>query len=365
MMLSLNLPFKVGLLILAISAASILWSQTQLTILAMAKINPVPETRQLVSEKRYAEAANYLNFFMAYDYVKDDPDARSLHADIKGIRNGLFYKIKKFVGGIMLGTSDELSGQIAGVIMDLFVIGDIRDLARQSFKWLKGDDPDEVIIALASIGTVASMVQVSTGGASTAVKGSTIILKIARKRDKLPTWLIKWIPEAAATVTKTKKLDSVTDLFGDVYSLAKVNGGINLLETTTDATSLKRLARVADTFGDQTGTLYRLGGDTFLDVAQKAKDLGTDTIKLAATYGREGLLVLDKVGAINFVKYSARGSKMVYKGDVIIILARLLAHLPQWLLAMLVAVGIWAWLPWQTLFRLSQRFRQQPVDVTE
>lgn len=243
MMLSLNLPFKVGLLILAISAASILWSQTQLTILAMAKINPVPETRQLVSEKRYAEAANYLNFFMAYDYVKDDPDARSLHADIKGIRNGLFYKIKKFVGGIMLGTSDELSGQIAGVIMDLFVIGDIRDLARQSFKWLKGDDPDEVIIALASIGTVASMVQVSTGGASTAVKGSTIILKIARKRDKLPTWLIKWIPEAAATVTKTKKLDSVTDLFGDVYSLAKVNGGINLLETTTDATSLKDPSR--------------------------------------------------------------------------------------------------------------------------
>ena len=378
-MLPFKLPIKIGLLLLAILAAGILWHQTQLTVLALAQINPVPETQRLVSEERYAEAASYLDFFLAYDYVQDNPEAKKLEADIAAIRRDPLYQAQKFADGVIDGTSDELVGQVAGVTTDFFVIGDLRDLAQQGTHWLRGEEVDEILAALAAIGVAASTAQVvstvatagSGGaaapavGASTAVKGGTIILKIARKLGKLPTWLTKWIPEAADTVKKTKKLDTVSDLFGDIYTLAKVKGGINLLEKTTDAASLKRVARVADTFGDQTVTLYRLGGDTFLDVAQKAKDLGTDTIKLAATYGQEGLRVLDKVGAINFVKYTARGSKMAYKGDVFQILARLLALLPQWLLAMLVAVGAWVWLPWQTLSRLSQRFRQRPVKATD
>ena len=373
------LPIRIGLLILAIIAAGILWNQTQLTVLALAQINPVPETQRLVSEERYAEAASYLDFFLAYDYVRDNPEAKKLEAEIAAIRRHPVYQAQKFSDGIVDGTSDELVGHLAGVTTDFFVIGDLRDLAKQGTHWLRGDEVDEILTALAAIGVAASTTQVvstvatagSGGaaapavGASTAVKGATIILKIARKLGKLPTWLPKWIPEAADTVKKTQKQDTVTDLFGDVYSLAKIKGGIILLEKTTDAASLKRVVRVADTFGDQTVTLYRLGGDTFLDVAQKARDLGTDTIKLAATYGQEGLRVLDKVGAINFVKYTARGSKMAYKGDVFQILARLLALLPQWLLAMLVALGAWVWLPWQALIRLSQGFRQRIVNAAD
>ena len=379
MMLPLKLPLKLGLLLLAILAAGILWHQTQLTVLALTQINPVPETQRLVNEERYADAASYLDFFLAYDYVQDNPEAQKLAADIAAFRHDPLYQAQKFADGIVEGTSDELIGQVAGVTTDFFVIGDLRDLAQQGTHWLRGEEVDDILTALAAIGVAASTAQVvstvatagSGGaaapavGASTAVKGGTIILKIARKLGKLPTWLTKLLPQAADTVKKTKKLDTVTDLFGDVYSLAKVKGGINLLEKTTDAASLKRVARVADTFGDQTVTLYRLGGDTFLDVAHKAKDLGTDTIKLAATYGQEGLRVLDKVGAINFVKYTARGSKMAYKGDVFQILARLLALLPQWLLAMLVALGAWVWLPWQALNRLSQGFRQRIVNAAD
>ena len=41
--------------------------------MALVRIDPVPETRTLVAEERYADAADYLGFFMDYDYVQQDP----------------------------------------------------------------------------------------------------------------------------------------------------------------------------------------------------------------------------------------------------------------------------------------------------
>ncbi len=256
-------------------------------------------------------------------------------------------------------------GQAAGVITDFFVIGDLRDLAQQGSHWYQDEEVDEVLTALATLGVAASTAQalstvatVGTGGAaaptlagSTAAKGGVVLLKAARKAGKLPAWLVKAIRESAETLMKTRKFDGVRDLLTDVYSVAKVRGGINLLDKTADVASLKRLAKVADTFGDHTATLYRVGGQVFLDTAQQANRLGVATIKAAATYGQEGLRLLDKIGAINFVKYTARGSKMLYKGDILDLLARMLAALPAWVLYLFVGFGAFVWVPWQLLRR--------------
>ncbi len=354
-----KLPIKLLLLVLAATAATILWQRAQLAALALVHVNPVPETKAMVAEQRYAEAATYLDFFMAYEYVQDDPEAQALQAEIQAKRSDMSYQAEKLYDGLIKGTSDEVIGQTAGVLTDFFVIGDIRDLVQQGTKALKDEEVDEVIVALATVGVVASTAQavstvatVGTGGAaaptvaaSTAVKGGSIILKVARKLGKLPAWLTKAIVAGADTVKKTKKLDSVTELFGDVFSLAKIKGGVTLLDKTTDAASLRKMARAADLYGDQTTTLYRLGGGTFLTLAQKTGELGADTIKLAATYGQNGLTLLDKIGAIKFVKYTARGSKMIYKGDIINLMARLLSLIPEFILYLLMAAATVVWLP--------------------
>ncbi len=364
-----KLPVKILLLVLAATAATILWQRAQLAALALVHVNPVPETKALVGEQRYAEAATYLDFFMAYAYVQDNPEAQALHADIQAKRNDRSYQAEKLYDGLIKGTSDEVIGQTAGVLTDFFVIGDIRDLVYQGTKALNGEEVDEVLVALATVGVVASTAQavssvatVSTVGAaaptvaaSTAVKGGSVILKVARKLGKLPAWLTKAIIAGADTVKKTKKLDSVTELFGDVFSLAKIKGGVTLLDKTTDAASLRKMARAADLYGDQTPTLYRMGGDTFLTMAQKTAELGADTIKLAATFGQNGLKLLDNIGALKFVKYTARGSKMIYKGDIINLLARLLSLIPEFILYLLMAAATVVWLPWKYLSSLIAR----------
>ena len=347
-------PLKLLLLFFATLAAGILWQQEQLAALALVRIDPVPETRILVADERYAAAADYLGFFMDYDYVRQDPAAQALFAQIEAVRADPLYQADKLAEGLIQGTSDEMTGQAVGVASDFFVIGDLRDLIHQGSQWVKDEEVDEVIAALAGIGLAASAAQAASavttvgtvGAAATAVKGGVSLLKLARKANKLPPWLVQASREAAEQVTRGKTLDGVQDLFVDLYSLARHKGGIVLLGTTTDALSLKRLARATDTFGDQTVTLYRLGEDAFLATAQQAAKLGADTIKLAATYGQEGLRLLDRIGTLKFVKYTARGGKLLYKGDVLRLLAHLLAELPPWVLYLLVAAGALVWMPW-------------------
>lgn len=220
-----KLPVKLALLVLAAIAAGVLWQQAQLSVLALSRLDPVPETRAMVAEKRYADAAAYLDFFMAYDYVNQDPAAQALHAEIESVRGSLSYQAGKLSEGLLKGTSDEAVGQAASVITDLFVVGDIRDLANQATNFVQGEDVDEVVTALASIGFVATGAQLASGAAtvgtagfaaptvaaSTTAKSGIIILKAAGKLGKLPPWLGKAIVNGAKAVKQTKTLDAVTD----------------------------------------------------------------------------------------------------------------------------------------------------------
>jgi hypothetical protein len=363
-----RLPLKLTLLLLAAVSGGVLWQQGQLAVLALSRIDPVPEAREMVATRHYAEAAGYLDFFMEYDYVKQDPAAQALSTQIEQERSRVAYQAGKLKEGLLDGTSDETIGQAVGIASDLFVIGDLRDLTKQAIHWGQGAEVDEVVAALAGIGVaataaqvVSAMTTVGTGGAAapavgatTAVKGGVIMLKAAKKLGRFPPWLGKAVCDGAAAVKRSGKLDAVSGLFGDVYALAKTRGGLDLLSHTTDAASLRRMAAFTETFGNHSAALYRIGGDQALKVAPRAADLGAATIKQAATFGQGGLRVLDKLGALRFVKFSVRAGKIAYKGDAVRLLARLLMGIPIWLLYLLVGLGAAAWMPWGGMARLRQ-----------
>ncbi|WP_100923174.1 hypothetical protein [Candidatus Thiodictyon syntrophicum] len=78
-----KLPLKLALLMRAMVSAGVLWQQGQLAVLALSRIDQVPETREMVAAGHYAEEAGYLDFFREYDYVSEDPAAQALHAQIE------------------------------------------------------------------------------------------------------------------------------------------------------------------------------------------------------------------------------------------------------------------------------------------
>jgi hypothetical protein len=342
---------KLLLLLVGAVAAGVLWQQDRLAVLALSRVDPLPETKALVARQRYAEAADYLGFFMGYGYVARNPEAEHLYREIAQVRASPEYRIEKLGEGIFEGTSDEAIGQAAALITDFLVIGDIRDLTRQAINWGQDKQVDAVVAALSGIGLAASAAEIASAGGATPVKGGVSLLKAARRLGKLPNWLGRALVKGVRLVRRTGKLDTVSGLFDDLYKLARVRRGADLLAHTTGPKSLHRMALLTDTFGQQTAVLYRLGGWAFVKAGSTAGDLGAETIKLAATYGRAGLRTLDRVGAIKFVKYAARSSKVVRKGDAVHLLAALLALLPERLLVGLVTLSVLPWIPWRRLGR--------------
>ncbi|WP_200286392.1 hypothetical protein [Rhabdochromatium marinum] len=375
----LKLPFKIALLVLAAVSAGVLWQQAQLMAMALTRIDPVPETRALLAEERYAEAGSYLSFFMDYEYVNQNPEARALYQQISEKRSSWNYQLNKLREGLFKGTSDEAIGKTAGVITDFFVIGDIRDLANQGLNLAQGEEVDKVLSALATLGLVASAAQfasgvgtVSTAGAATpAVAGTTvaksglIALKTARKIGKLPSWLGKAIIKAGKTAKQSKSLGALTGVLGDINTLAKTPGGFKLLGKAKDAADLKRMAKFANAFGPQSATIYRIGGNVAVGIAQNANKYGKETIKLATVFGKKGLKLLDNVGALKFTKRVSRMTKIGYKGDFFDLLAMLLLMLPKWLLYLFIVLGAIVWVPWRLFLKLKrwvQNSQTKPIS---
>ena len=359
---------KLTFLVLAIISGGVLWQQAQLSVLALSRIDPLPEVNTLLQQERYAEAFNYLDFFMDYEYVQENPEAQALYAQIEEQRTSWNYQLSKVTEGLLSGTSDETWGQVAAVATDFFVVGDIRDLAYQGINLVQGEEVDEVIVALATLGVVVTAAQVASGAGtvatggiaapavvgSTVAKSSLITLKAARKLGKLPSWLGKTLIQAAKKATKTKNLNSLTPIFRDVNTLAKTRGGFKLIEQTKNAAELRRMARFAQTFESSSATVYRLGGKTAVKLAQQTTKASKKSIKLAATFGKDGLTVLDKVGGLKFTKLVSRASKMTYKGDIFRLIAKLLLLITTWILYFFVALGVVIWIPWRFLTSMSK-----------
>lgn len=374
-----KLLFKLLMLVLAVVSAVVLGQQAQLSFLALNRIDPLPETRAMLAEERYAEAGDYLSFFMDYAYVNQNSEAQRLHKEIATQRGEWTYQLSKLSEGLLSGSSDETIGQAASVAADFFVIGDIRDLAKQSVNLAQGEEVDQVLVALSTLGVVATAAQVASGAgtlatagaAAPAVAGATVAksglvaLKTARRLGNLPAWLRKTIVKEAKVAQHSKSLVGLSGVLADVNTLSKTRGGFKLLGQTKNADELRYMARFAETFGAQSATMYRVGGRWAVNAAQHGSQVGKETIKYAATFGQGGLKLLDKVGVFKFSKIASRASKMAYKGDIIQLLIKLLLLLPLWLLYVFIIFGAVVWMPWRILAALNEVFFRRGTQLAK
>lgn len=329
------------------------WLQSE-TFEALVRIDPLPHARELVIQERYAEAHEYLSFFMDYEYVNSNPESMKLYQEIEAKRRNVRYRLQKAAEGAIFGKSDELEGKISAVAVDFFVIGDIRDLTLEGMKWMNGEDVDEFTAALSTIGLVASVGSWISAGTSLSAKPALSFLKVADKSDDVPKWMKKELIRSAKLLRKTKNLDNVTDLLDSTHTLLKtsgVRGTLVLLDKAEDAKSLKALTKFGKTFGKRSATLLELSGDTGLAVFKRMDDVPKTLFLEAATYGEQGIKTLQDVGPDKFLrflrttKFLARTTKVSYKhhelllGISLKVLRNSFGLLPTWLLAGIVAYG--------------------------
>lgn len=331
----MKIVLRVLLILLFFLSCKLLFERSIYDIRALIQINPINKTKELINEKKYAQAYEYLNYFFQFDYVSSNKEAQKLLQQIKNKRDELSYQTSKLLEGVMYGISDEPIGNTSAIISDFFLFGDLRDLTIQAIKYSKDEEIDEIIIALSTIGVIASATTYMTMETTAPAKVAISTLKIARRSNKMPPWIGKYVKNTLPLIKETKSIKPISKLLDNVSSIKNQNNlaqTIEILSKTKSLSSLIKVSKISAKFGDKTSMLLKLGGNNSINLLDSLKYYPKSTIILASKYGENGLKAILKLGTKRFL---LRVAKTGYKGNMNFIYNYLLKYIPTYALLVL------------------------------
>jgi hypothetical protein len=198
---------------------------------------------------------------------------------------------KRFATGLVTGNADDvasLSGTVAG---DLFVIGDVRDVVRETKHLAMGEDTDRLVLGLAAAGlAVTAATYVSVGGAAPVRAGLTMV-KDARKVGRLGEGLAEWAGRSAREVVDTPALQNAV-ASGSVLRPGETVSAIRAAFRAEKAGALVRLGKDVTRVTEKAGA--RGARDT-LRVAEGPKDVAR-AARLAEVEGGKTRAILKLLG---------------------------------------------------------------------
>ena len=329
------------ILLLVIASLLILEERKTFDISHLVQINPIPHTQELIKEEKYVEAEEYLSYFMAYDYVKNNPTSSQLLQSIQTTRNSFEYKKEKFFQGIVEGNSDEDIGRASAIASDFLVLGDIRDLAREGMHYANDEKVDKLLLSLSTLGLLATATTVYSLGATAPLKSSISLLKYGKRANKIPLWLQTKLITQIELAKKTKSLLKIEKLLAPLQTLYKkvgLNKALQIISKSRNVKELTALTKLTTRFGTQTTVLLKSTNNSALKYMQKMPNVSKKNFLYASTYGEQGLKGMHKLGANRFMKrvgFSSNLAKTTYKGNLNSLFNALLKKIPNsWLYAM-------------------------------
>ena len=329
-------------------------------ISTLVHINPLPHTKKLILNKKYVEADEYLSFFMQQDYVKNNPESFKLLETIRNKRDSYGYQTEKFFEGIVKGGSDEEIGKISAIASDFLVIGDIRDLSIEGIHYANDQKVDNFILALSSLGILATATTIYSLGATTPVKTSLSLLKYGKKVNKIPSWLQHKIINYAKIAKETNSLDKLNSLvepISKMYNKIGLNQTLNLLKSSKNLKELKALANFSSRFKKNSHVLLGVTHNKALLYAKNMPKVSNKSFMFASTYGENGLKGLHRLGENKFLRrvgFYSHLTKTTYKGNFNSFINWLLKNIPNYLLFGTVFLGLFYFIT--KFFRVFQGF---------
>jgi len=345
-----KLMTPIVILLLVTLSLLLLKERKEFDIRGLVQIDPIPHTKELISKQKYSDANEYLSYFMQFDYMKTNPQAQELQKIIQTKRDSYEYKKDKVIDGILHGKSDENIGKLSAIASDFLVIGDIRDLFIQGNNYMNDRKVDKVILALSSLGLLATATTIYSMGATAPAKDGISILKYGKRVNKIPNWLSKAIVKEAKVSKETKSLKNVEKILDPIYTLYQKVGlkdTLNLLKESKSLKELTGIVKFSKRFGKNSSGLIKSVGVKSIKSIDSMKNIKPKNILYASTYGEKGLIGLKRLGEAKFikrVKVISRVSKTTYKGNFDTLFSKLLKTVPTSILYGIVFGGLFYFL---------------------
>jgi hypothetical protein len=205
--------------------------------------------------------------------------------------NSASHFAKRFAGGLVTGNADDVASMSGTVAGDLFVFGDIRDVAREGKHLAMGEDADRLVLGLAAAGlAVTAATYISLGGAAPVRAGFTLV-KDARKVGRLGAGLTEWTGRSVRELVDTPMLRNAVES-GSVLRPGATLTAIKAAFRAEKAGALVRLAKDVGRVSEKAGARGAL--DT-LRVAEGPKDVAR-AARLAEAKGGQTRAILKVLG---------------------------------------------------------------------
>ena len=251
--------------------------------------------------------ADLANSFVALAREKNvamTDDAQRRVADAVADENSSSHFAKRFATGLVTGNADDvasLSGTVAG---DLFVIGDVRDVVRETKNLAMGEETDRLVLGLATAGLAVTAATYVTVGGMGPVRAGLTVVKDARKVGRLGEGLAQWagrsareivdaplLEQAVASSSVRRPIDSANAIraafraekagalvrlakdVGRITEKAGTRGAMDTLKIAEGPKDVARAARLAEQKGGQTRAIIKILGRGSLLLATGAFQL--------------------------------------------------------------------------------------------
>ena len=213
---------------------------------------------------------------------------------------------QSFAYGLVTGEPDDMAGLAGTALGDLFVFGDIRDVVREGARMASGQEVDELILGLATVGLAITAGTYATGGLAAPARIGLSVAKVARKTGRLSAGLaarvsrmlrgvVDWpavrraassfsITEpqlairAARDAVKVERAGGLVDLArntGRVQAKAGTQGALDALKVAESPAELARVARLAEKSGTSTRAILKVAGRGAIMLSLAAFNLTT------------------------------------------------------------------------------------------
>jgi len=162
---------------------------------------------------------------------------------------------RSFIHGALTGEPENMAGFLGSLSLDLFVVGDVRDLAVQGYKEATGGDGDSLILALSAIGlatTITPQLDLAAG-----------FLKAMRRMGILGERMIKSLSKLGRASLETGNFTRLRKVVGDLGNTTKHLGVAptsRLMKYVNNPAELGRLAKSAEKNAAATFSLAYLSG---------------------------------------------------------------------------------------------------------
>lgn len=262
---------------------------------ALPNYNYVPDIKVLKEEGKLSEALEMARFVIRHPDMPGQAEAKALERELEKELTSLWGRTKRATKGFVTGSGNSIEELAGGITADMIIYGDVRDLVKQGYFKVTGNDTDPLIAALAGVGLLTEAVDVADWAPA--------VLKAFRKIGALSQRFADFVITAAKKSVKGRKLDgALKSAFGNLRRLTDKMG---LARTATvfkhvdDPADLTSIAAVAQKNADAAYFTVKNGGADGVGIIKRLgdTDIGVTSMAQAARKGPAGIQWLKRGGA--------------------------------------------------------------------